>query len=114
MPNPISGIDPPFTSLNAVTTTGIGGVMIMSAPHNNVSMQVVSTGSPTAVKANLEGSIDGINFTPLAVFDTGAGATNLAIASSTSTMVLYARANLLTLTGGTTPTVTARILAGNY
>ena len=76
-------------------------------------MQVGYLGSPTAVKVNLEGSLDGVNWTTLAVFDTGAGATNFAIASSTSTMVLYARANLVTLTGGTTPTVKATILPGN-
>jgi hypothetical protein len=107
--NPISRIDPPFGyTLSAV---GPGSMFEFSQPQRSVSMQVSYTGAPTAVKANLEGSNDGVNWFALSVFDTTAGGVNGGIVGSTSYSVLFVRANLLTLTAGTSPVVSFTIQA---
>lgn len=108
--NPISGIDPPVISLSAVTTTGAGNAVNFSQPRRNISMQVVYTSNPSPVKVTLEGTIDGVDWFTLATFDTGAASVNKDIVQSNNFSVLSARANLVTLTGGTNPTVTASIL----
>lgn len=109
--NPISGIDQAFASLNAATSTGAGASIDFSRPRRNLSMQVVFTSNPSPVKVTLEGTIDGTDWFTLATFDTGASSNNKDIISADIVSVLSARANLITLTGGTTPNVTATILA---
>jgi hypothetical protein len=105
--NPISRIDPPQVSLNAATAIGPGSVIVFSGPQTTVSMQVTFTGAPTTLTVVMEGSLDGVNFTTLG---TATNPTNNAIVTSTTTEALYARANMTVLTGGTSPTVTARIM----
>lgn len=110
--NPITGIDPPFVSLAAAAATGDGNAILFSRPKNNISMQVVYTGGPSAVVATLQGTIDGSHWFTLATFDTGASKASGDIVSVTNVFVLQARASLGTLTGGTAPKVTATILSG--
>lgn len=107
--NPISGIDRPLVSLDAAVGVIAGSQIDFSRPRRNISMQVSFTSNPT-VKVNLEGTIDGINWFILSVFDTGAGGLNGGIIYADFVYVISARANLITLSGGTSPTVTATVL----
>lgn len=96
----------PSTSLNAVTATGAGTVVDLGVVRSVHTMQTTVTGAPSAVTVNLEGSLS-------------AGGPWAVLVASTSTAgdvqtvsgkaVRYVRANLVTLTGGTSPTVTALI-----
>lgn len=110
--NVISGIDVALISLNAVTATGAGLVMALARPRYNLSMQVSFTSNPSSVKVVLEGSIDGVNWFILATFDTGATSLSGDIVTASTVVVLLVRARLVTLTGGTNPTVTATIVPG--
>lgn len=110
--NLISGIDAPLQSLAAATATGAGTAMQLSRPRYNFSMQVSFTGGSPTVKVVMEGSIDGVNWFALATFDTGASGVSGGIVGASSLVVLQVRANLVTLSGGTNPTVTATILPG--
>lgn len=106
--NPISGIDKPLTSLNAVLVTGAGAQIDFSRPRRNISMQVVFTSNPT-IKIALEGTIDGTNWFTLATFDTTTGNINKDIIAADFVYVISARANLITLSGGTSPNVSATV-----
>lgn len=99
-----------FTSLNAAVATGPGIANEMFAPRNLNTMQVIITGSPTAVKVSLEASTDGgTTWGTIAMFDTAAGHVSGDFVSASDASVNRIRANLITLTGGTSPTVTATI-----
>lgn len=108
--NPISRIDPPAVSLSAVAVTGAGSVQALSRPCKNVSMQVSFTGGSPTVKVNLQGSIDGSNWFTLVSFDTGSSNVSGDVVGAATITVLYLRANVATLSGGTSPTVTATVL----
>lgn len=112
--NLISGIDGPIPALAAVATTGAGNAYVLSRPRAINSMQVSFTGGSPTVKVYLEGSIDGTNWVTLATFDTGAGDASGAIKTSSSIVVNQVRANVATLSGGTSPTVTATILPSAF
>jgi len=97
-----------FTSCSAVTSTGACTSGQVSNIASRITYTIVVTGAPSAVTMNLEGSIDNTSWFTL---DT--------MTSTTSDMrhiankgVHYVRGNLATLTGGTTPTVTVKISAG--
>lgn len=103
-----------LTSLNAVTATGAGGVLSLHKPLALFAMQVTYTGSPTNVEVDFEGTLDGINFTRLFVMQNqngqiGGGPQNGGYAGPY--LCIAVRANLIALTGGTSPTVTATIAA---
>ncbi len=99
----------PTKSLDAVGATGDGTTVTFFSPQSAIAMQVSWTSNPSAVVATLLGSLDGTNFITLATFDTGAGDTNGGIKFSTGKPVIAVKAHLTTLTGGTTPKVTATI-----
>ena len=96
----------PFVALSAATATGASGGVDLTWCASNASIILTVTGAPTAVSVNLEGSLDGTNWVVLKTL-TAAG-----VGSSTGVPVRFIRANLTTLTGGTTPTVTALLGAG--
>lgn len=100
-------------SLNAATSTGPGSVITFDEPKSAVSMQVVVTGSPTDADVVIEGSLDGTTFTTLTASTNYASSHNGEIASFSGKPVLAVRANLTTLIGGSSPTVTAKILAAD-
>ena len=102
----------PSTSLKAVTATGAGTPVAFNSALSKIGMQVSFTGSPTAVIVNLNGTLDGKNYFNLAQFKSGGGGTNSSgdIVFTSNTPVIGALANLTTLTGGTSPTVTATII----
>ena len=100
-------------SLNAATTTGPGGTIDLVTPRRSVRMVTTVTGSPSAVVVNLEGSMDGTTWAVLGTSTGSAVSNNLPggaytdAVSSVGPDVRYVRANLVTLTGGTSPTVSA-------
>lgn len=99
-------------SLNAAVVIGLGSVIHLGAPRDDHTMQVTWTSNPSAVKVYLWGSHDGTNFgtVPLAVFDSAVGplasGDSVSVAEASFTHVM---AELVTLTGGTAPAVTASI-----
>lgn len=103
-----------FNSLNAATSTGPGGWPALNEPRSIHTMQVSFTGSPTRVVVNLEGTVDGTNWKVFATFDTNAGNASGDVITISEQPLLNARANLTTLTGGSSPTVTAAIQSDSY
>lgn len=97
-----------FTSLAAVTTTGAGSVLDFRATVGLIAITTTVTGAPTTVLLYLEGSLDNTNWFHLGTSTSTTGET-VTISGSDAQ---YVRANLKTLTGGTSPTVTATIARG--
>lgn len=95
-----------FVSLAAAAATGVGAACAYSKPRRTISMQVSYPAGPSAVKVELQVSIDKVNWFTVATFDTGASGASGDIVSSTSHAFLAARANLVTLTGGGEVTAT--------
>jgi len=100
-------------SLNAATTTGPGASVDLVTPRRSVRMVTTVTGSPSAVVVNFEGSLDGTTWTVLGT-TTGNAVSNMLpggpytdTVTSVGPDVRYIRANMVTLTGGTSPTVSA-------
>ena len=104
---------PTATSLSAVTSVGAGTALALRGGRGAFGMQVSYTSNPTAVTVTLEGTIDGTNWVTLATYAGGSGGSNVSgdIVFVRDTPVLQIRAHLTTLTGGTTPAVTATLCA---
>ncbi len=100
--NVLSGV-----SLAAVTATGAGTQLLWGTPMTAASMQVATTGSPTSYSINLEGSIDGTTFFTLA--NVTQATTGLNASSINVAVFIAIRANLVSFSGGTSPTFTATI-----
>ena len=104
----------PFTSLNAVTATGAGDeVGFVARPGYGVptdfTWTVEDTGSPTSKAVDLEGCIGDPDVAAnWFVVDTTTGNGMRHVVNK---MVRFLRANLTSLVGGTSPTVTAIIMA---
>lgn len=99
-----------LTLLNAVLVDTTGewkGV----AGCRTFSIQVVYTGSPSGGVITLEGSNDGSNAVPtvLAIFTIGTDA-NGEMKFVVDKPVAFVRAKLASLSGGTAPTVSAKIV----
>lgn len=93
-----------FTSLRGATGTGAGDNR--SVPGTvTYAISVQTTGSPASFNVNVEGTLDGTNWSSLGSI-TAAG-----VSWQVDKPVSQIRANLTTLTGGTAPTVTAMIMA---
>jgi len=105
-PNSTSG---PNISLNAVGSTGAGTATsfggVLTPRH---TWTVKTTGSPTAVTVNFEGSIDNVDWFTL----DSSTATSSEMRHVVNKPVLFVRCNLTTLTGGTSPTVTCKFASG--
>lgn len=113
----------PFRSLDLATATGPGSVWDLEGVGNRFTAQVLVTGSPTfALK--VEGSLDGTNWDQIEPATiTGAGFVTWGdnpytpVGNSGSPTwahnVRYVRANLVSLTGGTSPTITVWIAAAD-
>lgn len=98
------------TSLAAVTATGAGLVGFLGLPMRTHSMQVFWSSNPTVVLVKLYGSLDGTHFgtTPIATFDsTSSALLSGDTVSVDNALASHIRADLITLTGGTSPAVTA-------
>ena len=98
-----------YRLLDQVTTTVVSSSLIFRKGVEKHTVQITTTGGPSAVTVDLEGSLDGINWalvltSPLSAAELVAGVAITFIADKT---VRYVRLNLPTLTGGSSPTVTA-------
>jgi streptogramin lyase len=102
---------PPALTLNAVTATGAGTSVELSrfaSNTNSIGLFTTTTGSPSAVSFTVEMSPDGTNWYTLSgstLSATTATCQNYSIPPGAA----FVRARLGTLTGGTSPTVTAYI-----
>ncbi|MDP2362896.1 MAG: hypothetical protein Q8M94_03900 [Ignavibacteria bacterium] len=97
-----------LTLLNAVTGTGAGVSNTLKALFGKMTWEIVVTGDPTVVQVDLEGSINNSTWYAL---DSSTTLTS-EMRHVVNKPVNYVRANLITLTAGTAPTVTVRFLGG--
>lgn len=103
-----------FVSLNAANATGPGGSFQYQLPRSIHTMQVSFTGGSPTVQVAFEGTVDGTNWKQFGLFDTGAGGVSGDIVTISEQPLMAIRANLLTLTGGSSPTVTAQLSSDSY
>jgi hypothetical protein len=104
---------PSGLSLSGATAPGAGTAIDLKGARDKIAMQVSYTSNPTAIVVNLEITIDGTNWQQVATFNGGSGGTDATgkIIASVGVPALQARANVTTITGGTSPAVTANIAA---
>ena len=104
------------TLLDAATTTGTSGSVKMNRKPAAHTFQVTMGGTlvATAVTVDAEGSLDDITYFQLArhVFSAGEITAEGAMFHLADMPVKYIRVNLITLTGGTAPTITAKHVWG--
>lgn len=98
---------PPITLLDAATATGAGAAKVPLESYKDWACQVNTTGSPTAVTVALEGNITGMIYNkmatqPLSAAELAATQANFVVVEMPANQI---RGNLITLTGGTSPTV---------
>jgi len=92
--------------LNAATATGATAALEVTGA-TSFGLQVSTTGSPSDVQVHLEASINGTNWTSIATVQTPGGGMDFVTGRATR----YIRANLTFLVGGSSPTVTASVVA---
>ena len=92
----------PVLSLDAVTVLGRGAIKDLEGSFSKHSLAVIVTGSPSAVTVELEASNDGVRFFNIGEVTGGSG-----VVTVDEHLWRYVTANVDTLTGGTSPTVTA-------
>ncbi len=95
----------PAVSLDGATSAGPGETVDLGRNYAKHTAIVTATSSPTNVEVGLEFSHDGTNW---ARFNSANGS-SFPFAVHTERVARYVRANLLTLSGGSSPTVTATI-----
>lgn len=87
--------------------TGAGSDQFYGRARSQHTMQVKWTSNPTAVKATLEGSLDnGTSWATIATFDTADARVSGDAVTVTGASFDRTRPRLVTLTGGTAPSVT--------
>lgn len=96
--------------LSAVAATGVGSGYMCGGGIESHTMQATITGAPTAVTVDLQGSVDGDVWFQLDThaFSAGELTATGAMWHIVNKVVKYVRANLATLTAGTSPTVTVK------
>jgi len=94
--------------LSAVTSTGASGAKEFRRLVDSHALQVTITGAPSAVTVTLEGSLDGTTFSTIGTHAMSAGelTATKAMYFDVDMPVLWVKANLTVLTGGSSPTVT--------
>jgi len=97
------------TLLSAVTGAGAGTIKKSAYPMQHHALSITITGSPTTIVVDLEGSVDGTNFVALGTktFSAGEKTAAFALLFVIDKPVTYVQANVTTLSGGSSPTVTA-------
>lgn len=101
----------PGTSLSSVASNGTGDVIDFGEVCTSTTLFSFCTGSPIAGNVHLEGSHDGENWVVLGGSGSFDGSGTPLSFTSEGPAICYARAALLNLAGGTSPTVTATIAA---
>jgi hypothetical protein len=100
----------PWRSLDAATSPGAGGLRDYEEIVTSVWAVLTVSGAPTAATVSIEGSWDGdLWFTEGSWNWSSTDAASRRV--STGCNGRYLRANLVALTGGTTPAVTADLWA---
>lgn len=97
-----------LTLLDAVTGAGAGVSNALKFLCTKMSWEIVVTGAPTATQTDLEGSINGTTWYSLDISTTLTSEMRHVV----NKPVNFIRANLITLTAGTAPTVTVNFLGG--
>lgn len=106
---PVSSGAGPTASLTSAAATGPGTTTDLGVVRSVHTLQTSTTGTPSAVTVNLEGSLAAAGPWVTLVASTS---TTGDVQTVSGKAVRYVRANLATLTGGTAPTVTALIASG--
>lgn len=88
-------------SLNAVTTTGAGVAIYTDEPKIHASLQVSSTGAPASFSVTIEYTLNGTDWIAIS----GLGGSGMVARDIPASIGI--RANLTSLSGGTSPTITA-------
>ncbi|MCH7759854.1 hypothetical protein IIA15_00410 [candidate division TA06 bacterium] len=96
-----------FTSCAAVTSTGFCPSGQLSNLEPRYTYTVIVTGAPSVVVLELEGSLDDVEFFLMDTSNT----TTREMRHVINRSVHFLRGSLVTLTGGTAPTVTVKISA---
>lgn len=94
---------PAQTAVGATATTGL----MRGLPINHTA-ELIVTGAPTTCTYRLQGSRDGITWFNLSAADVSCVATTVAFESNKPAVTV--RGNLVTLTGGTAPTITLKYI----
>lgn len=95
------------TLLNAVSATGPGAAVdLSSSPLRHHAWEIVVTGAPTASEVHLQGSLDNTNWYTLDTSTTTSSELRFVVDKP----VRFVRANWISVSGGTAPTVTVRYL----
>lgn len=103
--------------LAAAVATGAGNQVALRKAINNHTVQAVITGGPTAVTVALESSLDnGVSWSSIGshAFSAGDLSAGFAMFHIVDKPAELVRANVTTLTGGTSPTVTCYYLPSQY
>ena len=95
-----------FTTQTAVGATASSGQMRGIAVHHTT--ELIVTGAPTGCTYRLQGTRDGTTWFNLSAADVTC--TTTAVAFEANKPAVQVRGNLLTLTGGTTPSVTLKYI----
>jgi hypothetical protein len=106
--------------LNAVIATGAGPAFAMPLSPNvqrggfiqSMAWQINTTGAPSGLSVTLQGSLDGVNWFSIGSAVTSDTLTVINLANANAGPYAFIRANLTTLTGGTTPSVTVLLTLG--
>ena len=94
-------------SLDAATATGAGAAIFTDVPETAASAQVSFTGGPSALVVRLEATLDGVNWQQSGdLFDLSGGDSSGKLVGTTFAPFVGLRANITTLSGGSSPTVT--------
>ena len=96
--------------LNAADATGAGTSVKVSQIPSQHTVQATITGSPSGVTVDLEGSLDDSTYATLAshAFSAAELTATAAIFHVVDKPIRHVRANLTSLAGGSSPTVTVK------
>ena len=105
-----AGLNEKYLLLDAVTSTGAEAAKVVKQAYKSWGCDVEITGGPTAVVVRVEGNQGTTIFDPTGMAEFTMSVGQLAAGIGTFEIVEHTvkkiRGNLITLTGGTAPTVT--------
>lgn len=112
-----AGLNENYLLLDVETSTGPGTEKIVKQAYRLWGCEVIITGAPTVVTVRVEGNQGADIYDPGGMAELTMSAAQLAAGIATFeiafTRVVKIRGNLITLTGGTTPTVSLNCVGGD-